>query len=744
MAETLDLGRLDMSVQPTARRPVVWSAAHCDWLRQLAAGGKEGSYSPIDGDVARILLRCPEGDFAAAEQEALDFLARTGPSVWHDRESFYQISFLFFVIQRLDIVAALFAMKYAFPATLEIQLVDEPFGDGCVRWVISPDRTTHTFLFGGEILKTDKCRHGLQLFRWSFPLAANYARAGGAEFGSVFLNMGDIGGRPGLAFSDSRPDRFLVPDYIFVPSDGYAYARQILRERRVPWQDRRPVAFWRGGTTGSAAFNNDWRTLDRVRLVETAMKSANKDLFDVGFSSIAQISDPAFAEWIKERGMLLGPVPWVDWGQYRYQIDIDGNSSPWSNLFQKLLTGSPVLKVESRRGYRQWFYDELKPWYNYIPIASDAWDLTDKVNWLRRNDAEAQRIGTRGFELADSLTYDSEMRKSIRVIDAAFRYFRSIEQASQTIAVSEQIDAVDWDRRAIMGEAEINISSLGGLGDILLRTPVLRELKRRNPNAKINFFGNYLAVLRDLPFIDRIDDHAKRPPNTLEIGYGANIPDNLHLAQILGRAAGVEVDDVRPACHVDTAAVERMRHLFGDAERPWIVVNRNASIWTRNKDWPAEMWLELLGRLHRLGATIIEVGSVKPEYGPDYSLGAEHVHFDLRDKTPLDDLTAVISLADILVAPVTGPMHIAAAVGTPAVVILGGYEPASATRYPGNKIFASTPDCSPCWKRDPCPYDRKCLRDISVYQVTDAIWQMWGEPNWQRVAETAQLHVPAG
>nr|WP_294504480.1 glycosyl transferase family 90 [uncultured Rhodopila sp.] len=743
MTETLDLGRLDMSVQHTPRREVVWSPAHCDWLRQLAAGGKEGKYSPIDGDVARILLRCPEGDFVAAEQEALDFLARMGPSLWQDRESFYQISLLFFVIQRMDIVAGLFAMKYEFADTLRIQFADEPFGDGCVRWDISPDRMTHTFLFSSEVLKTDKLRHNFQLFRWSFPLAANYAGSGGAEFGSVFLNMGDIGARPGLAFSDSRPDRFLVPDYIFVPSDGYAYARQILRERQLPWQDRHPVAFWRGGTTGSPAFNNDWRTLDRVRLVETAMRSPNKDLFDVGFSNIAQITDPAFAEWVKGRGMLLGPVPWVDWGRYRYQIDIDGNSSPWSNLVQKLLTGSPVMKLESRRGYRQWFYDELKPWYNYVPIASDAWDLTDKLNWLRRNDAEAQRIGARGYELAESLTYDNEMRKSVTVIDTAFRYFRPIEPPQQT-TVSPQSASVDTAGPAAAGDAEINISSLGGLGDILLRTPVLRELKRRNPNTKVNFFGNYLAPLRGLPFIDRIDDHAKRPPNTLEIGYGANIPDNLHLSQVLGRAAGVEVDDVRPECHLDPAAVERMRGLLGDAKRPWIVVNRNASIWTRNKDWPAEMWLELLQRLHLLGATIIEVGTVKPEYGPGYGLGAELVGFDLRDKTPLDELTAVISLADILVAPVTGTIHIAAAVRTPAVVILGGYEPPSATRYPGNTVFASAPECSPCWKREPCPYDRKCLRDISVDQVTVAIWQMWNDLNRQRVAETARVDVPAG
>lgn len=116
-------------------------------------------------------------------------------------------------------------------------------------------------------------------------------------------------------------------------------------------------------------------------------------------------------------------VSWEKWDRYKYLIAIDGNSSPWSNLFQQLLTGSPVLKIESPRGLVQWFYDELLSWQNYVPVAPDMSDLVDKVKWLNRNDPVAKAIGRRGRELADRLTYAREIARAMPVVSAAFRYF---------------------------------------------------------------------------------------------------------------------------------------------------------------------------------------------------------------------------------------------------------------------------------------------------------------------------------
>ena len=115
-------------------------------------------------------------------------------------------------------------------------------------------------------------------------------------------------------------------------------------------------------------------------------------------------------------------IPWQNWNQYKYHIDIDGNTNSWSAFFYRLLTGSPVLKIESGRGMVQWFYDRLVPWRNYVPVAPDMSDLADKIKWLARNPSTAQTIGQRGRELADEMTYEREVERAMPVISAAFRY----------------------------------------------------------------------------------------------------------------------------------------------------------------------------------------------------------------------------------------------------------------------------------------------------------------------------------
>src|SRR3546814_15147305 len=73
---------------------------------------------------------------------------------------------------------------------------------------------------------------------------------------------------------------------------------------------------------------------------------------------------------------------------FKYQIDVDGNTNSWPGLFLKLLTGAPVLKVESEVGFQQWYYGALEPWQNFVPIKSDASDLLEKLGR-----SEERRVG---------------------------------------------------------------------------------------------------------------------------------------------------------------------------------------------------------------------------------------------------------------------------------------------------------------------------------------------------------------
>jgi len=202
----------------------------------------------------------------------------------------------------------------------------------------------------------------------------------------------------------------------------------------------------------------------------------------------------------------------------------------------------------------------------------------------------------------------------------------------------------------------------------------------------------------------------------LEFTYETSIPPLRHIAEIMGDCIGLAIRDVRPDCviHPETATIWRAR--LSKLPRPLVAVNRLAGPWSPNKDWPDASWCDLIESLCR-SYGVVETGAPKTD-----ASGYRHANYvDLRGQTTVPDLAGVIAASDLHVGPISGPVHIAAAVRVPSVVIYGGYEQPICSGYPGNiNLFTELP-CSPCWLRDGCPYDRKCLRQIRPDDVMAAI-----------------------
>jgi ADP-heptose:LPS heptosyltransferase len=262
------------------------------------------------------------------------------------------------------------------------------------------------------------------------------------------------------------------------------------------------------------------------------------------------------------------------------------------------------------------------------------------------------------------------------------------------------------------------VARVGGLGDTLLSTPGLRELKRRNPRCHVDFYTNAASLVRGLPYIDEVHqvaDFYAAPEGCLHLGYESFIPTRRHITQIMGDRLGVRVIDTRPDCIIDTALVERFRREWSDLPRPWVIVNRRAGPWTPNKDWPDDLWEELIDRL-AASWTVVETGSQPLDHRPRPGW-----YVDLTGHLTLAEFAAAIAAGDIHVGPISGGVHIAAASRVPSVVIYGGYEHPVGTTYPGNINLYSPVPCAPCWLRDPCPYGKKCLWQITPDRVEAAV-----------------------
>lgn len=259
-----------------------------------------------------------------------------------------------------------------------------------------------------------------------------------------------------------------------------------------------------------------------------------------------------------------------------------------------------------------------------------------------------------------------------------------------------------------------------GIGDVLMCTPALRELRSHRPNSRIRFYTDFPSLLRGLPYIDEVLPTAAAPPGAVSLRYEDAVPPRRHLAQILADNLGLRVRNVQPDCVIDPALVERFAEMWRGLPRPHIIISRRASKWTPNKEWPQTHWAELIGRLVRKAA-VIEIGTSGDTAAESFGVN----YLDLRGRTSLEEFAAAIAAADLHVGPDSGPVHIAAAAHKRSVVLYGGYLHPSNTAYPGNIALYTPVECAPCWLRTPCPYNLMCLNVISASQVEEAALSLW-------------------
>lgn len=353
-----------------------------------------------DGTAARAALRAaamPDGVQAALPEG--DVVALSMASV---------------ICDDLEMASALLTGAADPPTTVRVEWRRAEGPPTCIGCVLAGPGETVFRLAPG----LDGARGLLTLLsRWlaCVPMMLRASALAAGRPGRVRLHLNDGAQKPGLGFCARSEKVVLVPDPDFLRSRGYATARAHLAANPIAWADRHPIALWRGASNGHRAQGEGWRTLQRVRLCESARDPA---LFDVGIASnTLPRDDPGRAE-LPASGLMRAPIDAHRFAEYRYQIDIDGFTNAWSGLFHKLLTGSTVLKIASPGSWRQWYYDRLIPWEHFVPVSADLGDLEEKVRWLAAHDDQAARIGAAGQALALGLAYEGELEAAAHRIAA--------------------------------------------------------------------------------------------------------------------------------------------------------------------------------------------------------------------------------------------------------------------------------------------------------------------------------------
>ena len=202
----------------------------------------------------------------------------------------------------------------------------------------------------------------------------------------------------------------------------------------------------------------------------------------------------------------------------------------------------------------------------------------------------------------------------------------------------------------------------------------------------------------------------------------------------LGLLAAVGVEDAAWAFPLETPLSEapaRTRARLGVAGGRFALINPNAA-WP-SKCWPAERFgavASWLRSTHRLPSAVL--------WGPGDEARAAAVAAAsegaaaVAPPTDLPDLVALARAAAVLVSGDTGPLHVAAAAGTPVVGLYGPSDPARNGPWSPDDVVVSRFTACRCRSaRDRggasgrmvrvCRSAARCLDEIAVDEVTAAV-----------------------
>jgi heptosyltransferase II len=304
------------------------------------------------------------------------------------------------------------------------------------------------------------------------------------------------------------------------------------------------------------------------------------------------------------------------------------------------------------------------------------------------------------------------------------------------------------------------------VGDVVLSLPALRDLRRAFPASRLEVLarpwvaGLYAAVpeidgvvesrgtLADAAALRGRYDVGLLLPNSFASAFTlwrAGIPERWGYATdargaLLTRACRVSASvfgrsqvyyyramleglglavsgppDASLAC--PEAWAERGRALLGP-RGPWIGINPGAAYGTA-KRWPPERFAAAAALVaRRSGAQVAIVGSaaerplaeaIAAQLG-----GAARV---LCGETTLADLVGVLRELRLLLTNDSGPMHLAAALGTPLVAVFGSTDwTETAPVSERARVVREETECAPCKLRE-CPIDHRCMARVAVDRV---------------------------
>jgi heptosyltransferase-1 len=323
--------------------------------------------------------------------------------------------------------------------------------------------------------------------------------------------------------------------------------------------------------------------------------------------------------------------------------------------------------------------------------------------------------------------------------------------------------------------AKIVIVRLGAFGDIIHALPVAAALRHAWPDARIDWvvdrrYRRVLDLVRGLdgvtevgandwplaiPSLRRhrydiaIDLQGLLKSAAIARGSGARRVIGFDAGHLRERAARVFYSEtVTPpgVCHVIEKNLAVLAALGVRSEGPvfsieippsnivelaraalalgpdgrFAIVNPSAG-WP-NKQWPPERFGAVAAHLRaRHGMRSVVIWGPKERPLAEQVAALSQGSAEVAPATDLGDLAALSRGAALIISGDTGPLHLATALGTPAVGLFG---PTSSSRngpFSGQDVSLSRFDQCECHHKRQCRRSTACIMDVSIDEVIAAV-----------------------
>ena len=209
-------------------------------------------------------------------------------------------------------------------------------------------------------------------------------------------------------------------------------------------------------------------------------------------------------------------------------------------------------------------------------------------------------------------------------------------------------------------------------------------------------------------------------------------PSSHHIHQYLHLVAALGADGsaLPPMLAVTDEEITTAKRKFGleKVSAPIFALNPGAE-YGPAKRWPTEKFIAAAREIQtRTNCHWLILGG-KADIQTAEAIASSIFHppssiLNVSGQTSLRELMALLKLSRVLLTNDTGPMHVAAALGTPVVVPFGSTSPElTGPGLPGDprhRLLKSDAPCSPCFLRE-CPIDFRCMNGISVERVVESV-----------------------